>query len=104
VAVVPEIEEWLWRSPISLAGHLQTGLAQLSALVQDFASKRNLDCDTCKLQYPKEVFEDIFCRLAKRRPLPRDFERIAMTASLNDWQTSQTFGALVNTLRRWFPE
>ena len=103
MAVVPEIEEWLWHSPISLAGHLQTGLAELSALVQDFASKRNLDCDTCKLRHPKEVFEEIFYRLAKRRPLPRDFEQIAMTASLNDWQTSQTFGALVNTLRRWFP-
>jgi hypothetical protein len=33
VAVVPEIEEWLWHSPISLADHLQTGLDQLSALV-----------------------------------------------------------------------
>jgi len=104
VAVVPEIEEWLWHSPISLAGHLQTGLAKLSALVQDFASKQNLDCDTCKLRYPKEVLEEIFYRLARRRPLPRDFEQIAMTASLNDWQTSQTFGVLVNTLRRWFPE
>lgn len=104
VAVVPEIEEWLWHSPASLGGHLKTGLAQLNAMVQDFASKRNLDCSTCKLRYPKEVFEEIFYRLAKRKPLPRDFEQIAMTASLEDWQRSQTFGALVNTLRRWFPE
>jgi hypothetical protein len=104
VAVVPEIEEWLWHSPASLGGHLKTGLAQLNAMVQDFASKRNLDCSTCKLRYPKEVFEEIFYRLARRKPLPRDFEQIAMTASLDDWQTSQTFGALVNTLRRWFPE
>jgi hypothetical protein len=102
VVVVPEIEEWLWRDPVTLARYLGIDDAQLQQYVESFAAKQNADAETCKADYPKELFEYSVYRSRRRKPLPEDFKLIAANADLHAWQTSETFGTFIQILRDWF--
>jgi hypothetical protein len=103
VVVVPEIEEWIWRHSASVARHLGIGTDKLLQWIERFCALHGTDCATCKAQSPKELLEFSLYQRYTRRPLPRDFERIAKAATLTDWQASQSFASFAETLRSWFP-
>jgi len=103
IVVVPEIEEWLWHNPASLAKHLAVGRQTLRQWTESFVASRGVDSVTCRKCYPKELFRYVLYQKYKRKPLPRDFAQIAKQASLIEWQSSQTFRVFVDVLRAWFP-
>lgn len=93
VVIVPELEEWLWHNPASIAKQVGCSLAELDRHIQ---SSRLLGS-------PKELFEQTLYERQKRKPLQSDFEQIAARASLRQWQRSPSFSAVTSHLRRWFP-
>jgi NADH:ubiquinone oxidoreductase subunit len=103
VVIVPELEEWLWHDQAALAGRLHTSVTDLQQHIQNFADKQNVAPETCRGEFPKELFEHCLYRVYRRKPLQEDFERIAATADLAAWQTSATFAGLAEILRGWFP-
>jgi hypothetical protein len=76
VVIAPELEEWLWHDP--------------SAITNSIAA------DT--IPGPKERLRQVF----NRKPLPRDFDRIASRANLQAWESSPSFRILKTTLQNWF--
>jgi hypothetical protein len=103
VVVVPEIEEWLWHDPAALAQNLEIDIARLQQHIDSFVLERTEDEGTCKMHYPKELFEFCLYQTRRRKPLPEDFRLISASANLIGWQASTTFAALVEILRNWFP-
>ena len=99
--VVPELEEWLWRGPASVARHL--GSADFDKVVASAASGLNLSRERCCLERPKELFEAVLHQRKRRRPLPEDFKMLGSSANLTNWSDSDKFGQLVAILRSWFP-
>jgi hypothetical protein len=76
IVIAPELEEWLWRDPSSITNNV----------------------DLAAIRDPKERLRRVF----KRKPLPRDFERIAARANLQAWESSASFQFLRTTLQNWF--
>jgi hypothetical protein len=76
IVIAPELEEWLWRDPSSIT--------------------INVDLDA--IPDPEERLRLVF----KRKPLPRDFERIALRANLQAWESSPSFRIFKTTLQNWF--
>ena len=103
VVVMPELEEWVWHHPASIAQHLGMDLPSLELCVGSYAQARNTESATCKNFYPKELFEYALHKKYRRKPLPQDFKSISALASLVDWQRSDSFRLLVKVLRAWFP-
>jgi hypothetical protein len=103
LVIVPELEEWLWHSPASIAGSLGITVQALDQWASEFAEAQKTDLATCKKQTPKELFEFVLYRRRRRKPLPGDFALTADRASLRDWQHSPTFTTFVAVLRTWFP-
>jgi hypothetical protein len=77
VVIAPELEEWLWYDPPAIT--------------------KSVEVDTTL--GPKERLRKVF----KRKPLPRDFEQIAIRADLQAWNSSPSFRILKETLQNWFP-
>jgi hypothetical protein len=90
VVIVPELEEWLWHCPASVARHLGVSAADLDTL-------------PCCREKPKELFEGVLYYNRRRKPLPEDFRMLGSSANLAKWSASETFGRLVEILRAWFP-
>ena len=97
VVIVPELEEWLWHNPASIAKVLNVSAADLNQTADDGPMKPLLE------EPPKEKFERVLYRQLRCKPLPRDFERIAQTASLAQWRNSSSFALSCDVLRAWFP-
>jgi hypothetical protein len=103
IVVVPEIEEWLWHCPQSIAGHFDISVDKLNALVTQLSTKLSRSRDRCCRELPKELFERVLYERKRRGPLPEDFESLAASANLNSWRASETFARLATVLEEWFP-
>jgi hypothetical protein len=103
VVIVPELEEWLWHCPASVARLLGTNAAEFDATTARAVTGLNLTPERCRREKPKELFEAVLYNKKRRRPLPEDFEMLGSSANLARWGESETFGRLVETLRTWFP-
>jgi hypothetical protein len=104
VAIVPELEEWLWRNRPSICSHFQIDATQLEAWAAEFGRQFDRTADSIIREKPKEAFEYVV-REKKRRPIsPADYGKIAARAGLKSWRDSESFALLVETLRRWFPK
>src|SRR5262249_53519124 len=103
VVVEPELEEWLWRCPRSIAQYLGSNAGDFDSLINRIATKLNLPRERCCAEKPKELFDSVLYQKRRRKPLPEDFETLGSSANLANWHTSQTFDRLVKTLMRWFP-
>jgi hypothetical protein len=103
VVIVPELEEWLWHSPESVARCIGSSAAEFDRLTGRAVTDLNLPLDRCCREKPKEFFEQVFYYKQKRKPLPEHFDMLGSSANLTDWSVSQTFGRLVEILRAWFP-
>ena len=103
VVVVPEVEEWLWRCPASVARHLGSSAAEFDLLIARAVTGLDLSPERCCREKPKELFETVLYYKKRRRPLPEDFGLLGTSANLTKWSVSETFGRLVGILRAWFP-
>jgi hypothetical protein len=89
VVIDPELEEWLWHNPASIA--------------------KTLDCSVSSLRLeetphdPKQSLTRAFLEHKNRGPRPGDFGDIARHASLHAWTSSPSFRILKETLQNWFP-
>ena len=76
---------------------------QLLAWVDDRAAKSALSAvDLCRKQ-PKELFEYVMRERLRRTVSPRDFEEIGKRASIRALESCDSFNAILQTLRTWFP-
>lgn len=98
VVLVPELEEWLWHNPVSLATHMGITVQQLAEWEQIYAERFRRDRSTIRRERPKELFEFVMRDKLKRTISPRDFEQIARRASLKDWRHSASFQRIADTL------
>lgn len=103
VVAVPELEEWLWHCPASVARYLGSNAAEFEAAAARVLTGLNPSLERCCLESPKELFEAILYQKRRRKPLPEDFEKLGSDADLLEWSASGTFGRLVGILRTWFP-
>jgi hypothetical protein len=103
VVIVPELEEWLWHCPASVARHLGVSAADLDTLTARVAAELSLSREPCCRERPKELFEGVLYYKKRRKPLPEDFRMLGSSANLAKWSASETFGRLVEVLRAWFP-
>jgi hypothetical protein len=103
VVAVPELEEWLWRCPASVARHLELNAAEFDTVTTRALNRLNLSREQCCRERPKELFEAVLYSKKRRKPLPEDFEMLGSSADLTRWSASGTFGRLVEILRAWFP-
>ena len=103
IAVVPELEEWLWHNPESVRKHLDISEQEMNIWVDEFVKKTDRDLGQAGRAGPKERFGHLVHKKRQHGPRPDDFEKIASIASLIQWQQSASFGAIVKRLREWFP-
>jgi hypothetical protein len=103
VVIVPELEEWLWGCPTSIARHLELTAAEFDAATARAAAQLNRSRERCCRELPKELFEKIVYYHKRRRPLPEDFKALGSSANLSTWTRSDTFDRFVKILRSWFP-
>ncbi|MBF0460837.1 MAG: hypothetical protein HQL87_05515 [Magnetococcales bacterium] len=103
IAVMPELEEWLWHNPEALLKHLDITENELNVWLTEFAKKAGNDIDSLRRAQPKEMFEHLVYKKKQGKPGPDDFDKIASIASLTQWQQSASFRAIVEGLRQWFP-
>ena len=103
VVVVPELEEWLWRCPASIARCLESNAAELDIVTARVVSGLNSSLERCFREKPKELFEAVLYHKRRRQPLPEDFAMLGSSADLAKWRDSGTFGRFVEILRTWFP-
>jgi len=102
--LAPELEEWLWFCESAVATHCGVTMLQLQQWIEERAAKLVKPVDALKQQQPKELFEHIMRERIKRTISPRDFEQIGQRASVNALLASESFGAIAQTLRTWFPQ
>lgn len=99
--LVPELEEWLWRNPRAIADYLGWAVERLDQAVANYAKQRPREAVLA--ENPKEVWEHVMKREARRTISPADFRKIAEKAGLKAWRDSPSFGAVIEILQNWFP-
>src|SRR5437899_1669556 len=72
IVVVPEMEEWLWHCPASIARYFGIDAAELDAVMARALISLNLSRERCCREKPKELFETILYARGRRKPLPAD--------------------------------
>jgi hypothetical protein len=102
--LVPELEQWLWFCETAVATHCRISPEELRQWIQQRADRFGLDMAALKANQPKEVFEHIMRDRLKRTISPRDFEEIGKRASVNALMDCDSFHAIVDVLRIWFPQ
>lgn len=102
IVLVPE-EEWLWHDPASLCKQLGKDAKLLNQWIEEYARKQNKSASVIRSESPKELLRYVWVEKAGKSLSPRDFEEIATTASLQDWQRSASFSAVLRLLQQWFP-
>ncbi|HXB71624.1 MAG TPA: hypothetical protein VNY05_25530 [Candidatus Acidoferrales bacterium] len=103
VVVVPEMEEWLWHCPASVAGYLGSNAAEFEIVTARAATRLGRTRDRCYGESPKELFEAVLYDKKRRKPLPEDFAALGSSADVTSWCRSETFARFVAILRAWFP-
>ncbi|MBF0401798.1 MAG: hypothetical protein HQL90_13655 [Magnetococcales bacterium] len=105
IAILPELESWLWHSPDALLQHLQISEFDMASWQTEFTKRTAKDEDVASIcrEQPKEMFEYLVVKKERRKPRPSDFKAIARIASLDKWQQSPSFRMIVEGLKRWFP-
>lgn len=103
VVVVPELEEWLWHCPATVAQILGSNTSEFDMITGQAATKLSLPRKRCCRELPKELFEAVFYYKRRRKPLPGDFKTLGASADLANWSGSGSFARLAEILRAWFP-
>lgn len=103
VVFVPELEEWLWYSPRSIAHHLGVTDHEFEVLVEKAAVRLGKAPDYCRQELPKELFEIVLHGKKRRQPLPEDFTALGSFADLEQWNASEAFVRVRQALQEWFP-
>lgn len=105
VAVMPELEEWIWHAPDALEKLLNLDPDKLNERIFGYCNTMKASREQILQSQPKELLHHLMRHSTslRRPPRPGDFEFLAERASLKQWQESPSFARLVETLRRWFP-
>lgn len=101
--LVPELEQWLWFCESAIADYCKTTMTMLSQWQSECALKQRKTVEALHAEQPKELFEHVMREKLKRTISPRDFEGIAQLASITKLQKCDSFLAISQTLRAWFP-
>ncbi len=102
--LVPELEQWLWFCENAVAAHCGVTALQLQQWVDERASRLGKSVEELKNQQPKELFEHVVRERINRTISPRDFEEIGRRASVSALLACDSFSAIAQTLRAWFPQ
>lgn len=102
--LVPELEQWLWFCEAALVAHCDITSNQLQRWLADRSDKVGRSVEQLKSSQPKELFEHILRERLRRTISPRDFELIGRRASVKALMACDSFRALAETLRAWFPQ
>lgn len=103
VALVPELEEWLWCAAPSVAHYFAVAHDTLQSWMNEYAGKKRLSVEEITKKYPKELFEYLCVSKMKRSISPRDFEEIGKGIKIGDLAQSASFARILELLRNWFP-
>jgi hypothetical protein len=103
IALVPELESWLWHCKPSIAHHYSLDIQSLDKLIEDAAKQLGMAPDKAMIEKPKELFEFLVRDGIGRTISPKDFQMIGQYAGINNLEASETFLKLRTTLRSWFP-
>ncbi|MEO5339040.1 MAG: hypothetical protein H7837_00785 [Magnetococcus sp. MYC-9] len=103
VMAVPELEEWLWYSEDAMLKCLSISKEEMKDWNGAYAHKTGQSVEQLRKEQPKELFEHLVLRKKRRKPTLADFECIASSASLKQWQGSASFHAITERLQQWFP-
>lgn len=104
VIFVPELEQWIWYSENALIAYCGISSDQLNRWLADRSEKRGRAIDVLKAEQPKELFEYLMRDRLKRTISPRDFAGIGKLAGVNGLMECESFRAIVDILRAWFPQ
>jgi hypothetical protein len=102
IPIVPELEEWLWHCPDSVARYFGYAPENYDGWRNTFAAKSKCTVEQAPREAPKELFEFIVREKLRRTISPRDFEKIAALANLARWEDSPSFARVADILRLWF--
>ncbi|MBK5931883.1 methylation-associated defense system protein MAD4 [Halochromatium salexigens] len=103
IILVPELEQWIWYCESALLNHCGITNEQLQGFVDAYARKMSKSPDELKAEQPKELFEYVLRDRLKRTISPRDFEEIGSRAGIQGLMACDSFQAIVDRLRAWFP-
>lgn len=103
VVIVPELEEWLWRSPSSIVTYFNVQQSILDTWVAEYTTRKRMPREQTMQTLPKELFEHICINKLRQSISPRDFEELGKLASVMALQQSDSFSRILSLLREWFP-
>ena len=103
IALVPELETWLWHCKQAIASHYSLDIQSLDRLIEVAARQLGMASDRAMYVKPKELFELLVRDGIGRTISPKDFQMIGQYAGIHNLEASKTFLKLRTTLRSWFP-
>lgn len=103
VALVPELEEWLWYAAPSVAHYFAVEHDKLTGWMNEYAAKKRMSVEELTKKYPKELFEYLCVIKLKRSISPRDFEEIGKSINIKALAQSENFARILELLHNWFP-
>jgi hypothetical protein len=103
IAMVPELEEWLWHNPASLERYCEITQQQLQAWMLEFCAHKGCTIDRAQSDLPKEMFEYIRKYKCGKTISPKDFDYIGRICSLQRLRGSASFLRMAEVLQGWFP-
>lgn len=104
VVLMPELEEWLWHCQAALAAHAGLSGAELQAIVDERAAALGISVADAQAKQPKELFEHMMRDRIRRTISPYDFEQIGQRASVKSLRSCDSFRAVADSLKAWFPQ
>jgi hypothetical protein len=104
IALVPELESWLWHCQSAIVRHYGIDAARLDALSEEAADRMGMALAVAKTERPKELFEALVKRGIHRTISPRDFQLIGHYAGIKGLLESASFAMLRDILQCWFPK
>lgn len=103
LALVPELETWLWQCLPAIARQYGIDAHTLDTLVEKASAQLGKTREAAIHEKPKELFEVLVKKYIRRTISPKDFQMIGLYAGVRNLEASDSFIKLLTTLRSWFP-
>ncbi len=103
IALVPELETWMWYCRPAIARHYSMDVATLDQLIEKASGQLGMTLAHAMSKMPKELFEALVKDGIGRTISPKDFQMIGQYAGIRNLEESDSFRSLLTILRAWFP-